>query len=215
MSSSIDEYLNTVARSVYDSKQRNAICRELKDTIDDFTEMYMEVGLSEEEAKNEAVKQMGNPEQTGQLFNKVYHVKYEWKVAAYMVVCAIMMKGAHYLLNASEHTRIAEKGWWIAFFVLFTFGFALSCVEKWMDLPMFYAWTENWNGGGLRNAAMFIGISMGCLPVALVEYFMFLVIGTLLILMQRKYIETKRFQKEQKYLWKDAEALETFDYKER
>lgn len=30
---------------------------------------------------------------------------------------------------------------------------------------------------------------------------------------EKKYIETKRFQKEQKYLWKDVEALETFDYK--
>lgn len=198
---------------IYDSKQRGAIRQELKDTIDDFTEMYIEAGFSEEEARNKAVKQMGSPEETGRLFNRIYHVKYEWKVAAYIVFCAILMRGAHYLLNASEHTAIADCGWWIAFGGFYLFGFVLSFVEKWLDLPMFYAWAENWNGGGLRNAAMFIGISLGCLPVASADYLIALIMGTLLILLQRSCIETKRFQKEQKYLWKTAEALESFEHK--
>lgn len=78
---------------------------------------------------------------------------------------------------------------------------------------MFYSWSENWNGGGLRNAAMFIGISLGFLPVSLRYYILTSLLGILLILFQRYYIETKRYQKEQKYIWKTAEALEDFKYK--
>lgn len=209
----IEDYLNSVTKIIYDSRQRTAIRQELSDTIEDFTELYMKSGLTEEEAIIKAVKQMGSPEETGQLFNQIYHVKYEWKVAAYIIICSLLMRCAHYLLNASSHTAIADTIWWIAFLSFYLFGFLHSFVEKWLDLPFFYAWAENWSGGGLRNAAMFTGISLGCLPVAFTDYMIASIVGILIILFQRSLIETKRIQKEQTYLWKTVEVLEDFDYK--
>lgn len=210
---SVEDYLQSVTKRIYDSRKRKSVRQELLDTIEDFTEMYIEMGMTEEEARAEAVKQMGSPEETGQMFNQIYYVKYEWKVAAFIAICSVVMRGAHYLLNSAEHTAILDNIWWIAFLNFYLLGFILSFVEKWMDLPMFYGWAENWNGGGLRNASMFIGIALGCMPVELGRYIAGSIIGIAIILLQRSFIETKRVQKEQKFLWKTAEVLEDFEYK--
>lgn len=124
----IEKYLNSVTKIVYDSQKRKIIRQELSDTIDDFTEMYIKSGLTKDDAIIAAIKQMGSPQETAQLFNQVYHVKYEWKIAIYIIVWSIAIRFSLYLLNASSHTAItANICWIVSLFFLFLWFFSIYC----------------------------------------------------------------------------------------
>ena len=68
----IERYLRKVTKIIYDSKKRSTVRKELADTIEDFADAYIAQGMSEEEARTAALEQMGDPEETGNLFNQIY-----------------------------------------------------------------------------------------------------------------------------------------------
>lgn len=212
---SIDRYLKKVSKIIYDSKKRNSVKKELADMIEDFTEDYMEMGMTEEEAKAEAVKQMGAPEETGHLFNKIYHVKYDWKIILYMLFWAIAVRGFRNLIMAAPSGGFdwPEYAWWWAAIIFIPIGFIVSVLEKWYDLPFFYAWAENWKGMGISNSGMILGVAIGLMPVSLQNWFLAFALITIVLMVQRSYMVEKRNQKEQMYLWEVVEALEDFEYK--
>lgn len=210
-SRAIDKYLKKVTKIVYDSKKRSEISQELSDMIDDFTEAYMEMGMSEEEARREAVKQMGDPEETGKLFNQIYRVKYDWKLLAYMFVWAIAIR---VLFNVfSDYNELPDVIYYFMSAVLLVIGIVQSVVEKWMDFPFFYAYGNNWKGFMLGNSGMLCGVGIGLIPFAPPEWFLSYSIVALFMMVQRSYMVEKRNKKEQKYLWEIATALESFDYR--
>ena len=89
----MEEYLRKVTKYVDDSSVREGIRDELRDHIEDLMSEYMEMGMEKEEAERRAVQQMGNPIDTGRMFNKVYPLKVEWKVAVYILVWAVILGG--------------------------------------------------------------------------------------------------------------------------
>ena len=213
MNNSDDRYLKKVTKVIYDSKKRVSVSKELKDMIDDFTEAYMEMGMNEEEARDEAVKQMGDPEEIGVLFNKIYRVKYDWKMIFYMLLWAIVTRGIVGILSSSDALGWPEYVWWFVALVFLPIGLLLSVLEKLYDLPFIYAWAENWKGMGISNSGLILGCAIGCMPVSLQNCFLGFSICTVFLMLQRSYMVEKRNQKEQKYLWETVTALEAFDYK--
>lgn len=211
MSNSSERYLRKITKVIYDSKKRTSVRKELEDMIEDFTEAYMELGMSEEEAKEEAVKQMGDPEETGLLFNKIYRVKYDWKMILYMLFWAIVMRVFFRILAGG----LSWPGYvgWFAVIIFLPIGIVLSILEKWYDLPFLYAWAENWKGMGISNSGMVLGCAIGCMPISLQNWFLVFAVCTIFMMLQRSYMVEKRNQKEQKYLWETVTALEAFDYK--
>lgn len=69
------------------------------------------------------------------------------------------------------------------------FGICWSAVEKYMNLPFFYCWANNWGDSGLGGIAMIV-VYQG----------------------QRFFISHKRELEEQKYLWELYIAQEDFDF---
>lgn len=213
--SSSERYLKKVTKIIYDSKKRASVSKELEDMIEDFMEAYMQRGLSEEEAKEEAIRQMGNPEETGLLFNKIYRVKYDWKMICYMLLWAVVTRGLIGILGFSDALGWPVYVWWFATIIFLSIGLLLSVLEKLYDLPFIYAWAENWKGMGISNSGMVLGCAIGCMPVSLQDSFFAFALCTAFMILQRSYMVEKRNQKEQKYLWETVTALETFDYKGR
>lgn len=214
-SDSIDRYLKTVTKIIYDSKKRISVKQELADMIEDFIEAYMEMGMTEDEARAEAIKQMGDPEETGFLFNKIYHVKFDWKIIGYMLFWA-GATGVFRHLGTSYAPDIFDWPdylWWLAVAAFLSAGLLVSIFEKWYDLPFLYAWAENWKGMGLSNSGMILGFAIGFMPVSFQNSFLAFSLITLFLMVQRSYMVEKRNQKEQKYLWEVVTALEDFDYK--
>lgn len=217
----VDEYLRKVTKVVYDSKRRSDISGELRDCIEDMTEAFMEQGMSREKAETEAVRQMGSPVDAGNLFNQVYRPGVEWKMGAYILGWATIIG----LLNVSGIFEIVfefqEASWvmnllGVIFIVL---GLIWSGIEKYLDLPFFYAWGRNWGDGrgmgGLANSGTFCGVGIGLAARNSREWLLLFLVITLLVLIQRSIITEKHNTKEQKYLWEVCIALEEFDFRGR
>ena len=60
-----DKYLQILTKHIENSKIRRDIMREYQDHIEDCKEALMESGMREAEAEDEAVRQMGDPDEAG------------------------------------------------------------------------------------------------------------------------------------------------------
>lgn len=78
----MDDYLRVVTKQVKDRQVRREIEAELRSHLEDQIEAYIAKGMTEKEAEEEAVRQMGDPEGTGQEFNHIYPVKIDFVQAA-------------------------------------------------------------------------------------------------------------------------------------
>lgn len=214
----IERYLRKITKIIYDSKKRSSVRKELADTIEDFADAYMAQGMSEEEAIAAALEQMGNPEEVGNLFNQIYRVKYDWKMSLYMLawfiishlvlLCiSITYEGVKEFLQELNPVLMIVGGMFIIV------GLIVSVMEKWMDFPFFYAYGNNWNGVFLSNSGMLCGIGTRLLSLDIQNCLFPLAVVTIITMLQRSYMTEKRNQKEQKYLWELATAIEDFDYK--
>lgn len=210
-----EEYLKKVTFMLDDLSMRDEIRGELSDHIEDLACAYMEQGMSLEEAERKAVQQMGNPKETGDLFNKVYHPKLEWKAALYILVWTVGM-GIVNLTGVLEGISDGDVIPWIGraigiFFIVL--GFLWSAVEKYNDYELFYAVAENWGRGTyVWNACAFLGFGIGMAADSIPQMIYVYLIMTSLTLIQRAVISEKHTKKEKEYLWKSCRALEDFDY---
>lgn len=213
-----EQYLKRVAKTVYDSKIRNDIRQELQDTLDDMIESYEEEGMSRSEAEAEAVRQMGDPVEVGNMFNIIYRPEFEWKAAICILICSLVIGGLNIFGILS--TALGAEGYSFAFTILgaffIFFGFILSAAERYMDLPFFYAYAKNWGTGGLGsvgNSLTFCGIGIGLLSKTLLSLLITYTVVTFIILVQRSAIVKSKNLKEQKYLYETCTALEDFNYR--
>lgn len=67
-----DTYLQAVCGQVKWKKSHGVIAKELEQHLEDQKQTYLECGLEEGEAEENAVAQMGNPVEIGMAFNQVY-----------------------------------------------------------------------------------------------------------------------------------------------
>lgn len=211
----MEEYLRKVTKYVDDSSVREGIRDELRDHIEDLMSEYMEMGMEKEEAERRAVQQMGNPIDTGRMFNKVYPLKVEWKVAVYILVWAVILGGINLSGLMIWWLRVEEIPWLVnaigVFFLIF--GFLWSGVEKYNDFAFIYAYAKNWGRGtAIFNASAFLGIGVGLAARRITEWIYLYLIMTALTLIQRGIITEKRRKKEEQFMWETCIALEDFDY---
>ena len=85
-----NEYMKRMMKTIVSHKEKDGIRKEIQDCIDDLTEAYMEQGMSKEEAEEEAIRQMGDPIEAGEMFNEVYQPRFEWRVAGYTFIWIIL-----------------------------------------------------------------------------------------------------------------------------
>lgn len=67
-----DRYLKTLTKRIGSSRMRKEIMREYQAHIEDCKEALMESGMTEEAAEEEAVRQMGDPEEAGREMSRLY-----------------------------------------------------------------------------------------------------------------------------------------------
>lgn len=216
--SSCNIYLNRLCKSIYDSKQRSSIRQEVLDMIEDFTADYMSKGMDEHTAREVAVKQMGNPEETGEQFNQIYRVSFDWKIALYTILWFFIV---HFMLIFFKwnNPEMAGAGmvpnhiYNIIGSVVIVLGFVVAIMEKRMDLPFFYAWGQNWKGSALSNSGLICGFGLGFLMLSTTYLVVYVVAVCTLLLILRAYIDSLRNKKEQAYLWEEGIAQEDFSFR--
>lgn len=159
-----DKYLKELTKRIENSAVRREIMREYKDHIEDCKETLMELGMNEEEAEEEAVKQMGDPASAGREMNRLYRrfvdihmLLWFFASSTFILIATQIMK------NQGDMDMLFPQGPRIMFIVLggilLLYGLILSVWEKWNNLELFYAYAKDW-GGGVANSGLILGIAV-------------------------------------------------------
>lgn len=214
-----NEYMKRMMKTVLSHKYKEGIKRELQDCIDDLKEAYMAEGMTEEEAEEEAIRQMGDPYETAEMFNEVYQPRFEWKSAAYMllwiVIFTLVKWGFRVGFGDMPYTVFGHS---ILGSIFIVSGIGLSYMEKSGDLPFLW-WkqtpTKHWAMPGLgvfSNSASIAGIGIGFLAKNIQQIIILYGIVTVIMLLQRLFVEMEQTKMEQHYLYKECVALKDFDF---
>ena len=108
---------------------------------------------------------MGDPVKAGCQMDHIYRTNVDWKMAVWMAACGLLigffvlfMRTAYYGEELKNETGLLI--WTTVGVVFVVWGFIWSAVEKYHDMDLFYAWANNWNGGGVTNSGLIIGLSL-------------------------------------------------------
>ena len=94
-----DEYIKILTDQIRCKMARPEVARELEDHIEDQTRAFMSEGLERIEAEKAAVKEMGNPVETGVELDKIHRPKMPWGIIVLIVTLSVLSCIFQYLLN--------------------------------------------------------------------------------------------------------------------
>lgn len=99
----LDEYLETVAEQIRYTKIRGTVTDELKAHILDQAEAYENCGAFPEEAMERAVREMGDPVETGVALDRIHRPQMNWGIVAGVALISIFSIGIFYAANIMGH----------------------------------------------------------------------------------------------------------------
>lgn len=100
------EYIETVVGQIRCKRARAAVSKELSDHIEDQTEDYLHQGMSEEEAKSEAVRQMGDAVEVGTELDRLHRPRMD----KYTLIMIAVLSMAAFLLQSVVIRAIRGSG---------------------------------------------------------------------------------------------------------
>ncbi len=220
-----EEYLKEMSKEIHNREVRDCIIQEYRDHLEDAIEALLVKGMSEVEAEEEAVRQMGDPEVAGRDMGRLYSKVLDFKMMFFFWGLGIFGCIAFWAASDSWDTEpitlglfdgMPEMIFHIFGLILLIFGLFWSGVEKWVNVGTFYAWAKNWHGGGIVNSAVYLLMAIFFLSQGKkVSFMVFLVVSiSLLQLLERALIELYRQKRERELLWKIGYAKTSiFTYK--
>ena len=207
----MNDYLKELTKCIQNSKVRGGIMKEYKDYILDCKEALMEAGMTEEEAEEEAVRQMGDPKDAGKEMDRIYRNLIDWKMILWFLVCSVFVQSISAVWKVYEmipYNILMSIGIIIAIFSLIW-----SAVEKYLNYNLFYAWARDWGQGGLVNSGLQLAVAIFFLakdiPSA-VKFTLILGIVQTIIRSAATYMRNKR---EKELLWQIGPADTIVNYK--
>lgn len=215
-----ERYLKKSTKTIYNTQTRDEVWQELESCIDDLTQNYLDMGMTQQEAEVCALKQMGDPAEAGIAFHKIYQPKVDWKELLWFIVWTAII-GALNLLGIFKNlfsTQVYPIVLPVIGIFFMVFGICWSAIEKYMNLPFFYCWANNWGAsglGGIANAGLLGAIGTGLAARNLMELFLLAAVMISVYQGQRFFISRKRELKEQEFLWELCIAQEDFDFEGR
>lgn len=88
----IKEFLNCVCEQIKYKPICHQISEEMENHLKESKESFMAQGLTEQEAEEQAIKQMGNAEEIGKNLNQIHRPKLDWKLL--MITAVLLFFGA-------------------------------------------------------------------------------------------------------------------------
>lgn len=76
----MEEYLNRLAEQIRFPRAREAVRRELQAHIEDQAEAFLLEGMSEEDAREAAVREMGDPVEVGGELDRIHRPRMPWRM---------------------------------------------------------------------------------------------------------------------------------------
>lgn len=75
-----EEYIDSVMNQIRCKKAKDMIGEEIGNHIDDQTKAFLDIGMEEDKAMELAVKEMGDPVDTGVMLDRIHRPKMAWRV---------------------------------------------------------------------------------------------------------------------------------------
>ena len=95
----LNEYLETVSEQIRYAKIRSTVTEELKNHILDQAADYEAYGAFPEEALERAVREMGDPVETGVALDRIHRPQMNWSILIAIAVLSILGVGVYYIAN--------------------------------------------------------------------------------------------------------------------
>lgn len=95
----LEQYLEAVSEQIRCTKIRSSVTEELKNHILDQADAYVASGAMEDEALERAVREMGDPVETGAALDRIHRPKMSWEIIGLIGFLSLLSVGALYLLN--------------------------------------------------------------------------------------------------------------------
>lgn len=93
------EYIKVLTDQIRCKMARPAVAREIGDHIEDQTAAFMSEGMNRAEAETAAVKEMGNPVETGVELDRIHRPKMPWLMIGLIVILSALSCIFQFLLN--------------------------------------------------------------------------------------------------------------------
>ncbi|MED4533738.1 FtsW/RodA/SpoVE family cell cycle protein [Metabacillus fastidiosus] len=100
-----DSFLNEVIKQIRVKEARESVSIELNHHINEIKEKWIKKGLSEADAENKAVKQMGDPIKLGQQLYKIYRPKIDWLMIILLILTLLISFLPLLSLNSFDYTN--------------------------------------------------------------------------------------------------------------
>lgn len=95
----LDEYLETVSEQIRYTKIRSTVTEELKNHILDQAQAYEECGAFPEEAMERAVREMGDPVDTGIALDRIHRPQMNWSIIILIAIISVFSIGIFYIAD--------------------------------------------------------------------------------------------------------------------
>lgn len=194
---------------------------EYKAHLEDCREALMKNGMSKAEAEEEAVRQMGNPEEAGNELNQIHArvldfsmfwwmMFFAFLVPVFEVISRLVTAGKYgivgFLNEYQQMDKIPLQVHLVVGTAILCYGIILSIWEKYSGKELFYAYGRNWKGSYLTNSGTVMALAgLICSAAIPVRGFVKGMIGvfaaTVLNIIIRTVMNLIRNRREQKYLW--------------
>lgn len=93
----LSEYLDTVSEQIRCKRARTMVREELKNHVQEQAEAYEADGMMAPEAMREAVRQMGDPIETGTALNRIHRPQLEWKFLILVLLLSALGLALQYM----------------------------------------------------------------------------------------------------------------------
>ncbi len=103
----IKEFLNCVCEQIKYKPICHQISEEMENHLKESKESFMAQGLTEQEAEEQAIKQMGNAEEIGKNLNQIHRPKLDWKLL--MITAVLLFFGALVSFTRSQVLDLGES----------------------------------------------------------------------------------------------------------
>lgn len=130
----MEEYLNTVTEQIRCTRVREMISEELKDHILDQAEVYEVEGMFEEEAVEKAVRDMGDPVETGVSLDRIHRPQISVEILVLVGIISVLSIALHAVLGVySQETEGAGYPYLRHHIVYVAAGYALMLLVYRLD----------------------------------------------------------------------------------
>lgn len=147
----LDEYLETVSEQIRYTKIRSTVTEELKNHILDQAEAYEACGAFPEEAMDRAVREMGDPVETGVSLDRIHRPQMNWGIVISIGLISILNIWLFYIADL-----IADAYPWQRQASFIVAGFLVMLLVYRLDYSFLrkFAW---------KPAVIFLGTIIVCL----------------------------------------------------